>query len=153
MWGYGETPTKPPYNHYTEKNYEPSKQQWSLKKKSQATKFMDLVECKTVQLLYTARNNLLPGIVQKTFQTELEGLQKNIVFVPLSKVYMCVSNCGVNFVEWGRGRTYGKQKNESIIKKRHKKLIFESYWNEKMGLLLSWLWHPWCCCLWLLIIR
>ena len=80
MWRYGVTLTKASYIHYAYckkrgiriiNNVEFHEHTNSLFLKSNALKFMDLVEFNTVQIMYKSGNNLLPNNTKKKTLTGL----------------------------------------------------------------------------------
>lgn len=70
--------------------------------KSHILKFIDLVKFKTAQILYKARNNLLPGNMQKMFMDRQGGynLRGEYNFkkfkVRTNMKSMCITVCGVS---------------------------------------------------------
>lgn len=73
--------------------------------KSHALKFMDLIEFKTAQIMYKARNNLLPGNIKKCSQTE-RGFIRGKFNLKKHCLYYCEVFVHFNFwgefVEWSR---------------------------------------------------
>lgn len=93
VWWYDVTCIKAPYTHYAYykkrvirivNNVRYREHTDVLFLKSHALKFMDLVKYKTAEIMYEARNNLLPHNIQK----------KQCVRTTLKS--MCISICGVN---------------------------------------------------------
>lgn len=104
--------------------------------KSHMLKFMDLVKFRTAQIMYKARNNLLPKNIQDMFN-EREGgynLRGELHFkkpkVRTNMKSMCVSSCGVNL--WNSLGTEIKQSaNINLFKKRYKTFLLHKYMEEE----------------------
>ena len=105
--------------------------------KSHMLKFLDLVKFRTAQIMYKARNNLLPKNIQGMF-SEREGgynlrgdlnLKKPKVRTNMKS--MCVSSCGVTL--WNSLETEIKQSaNINLFKKRYKKIFLNQYMAEEV---------------------
>lgn len=106
--------------------------------KAHALKFMDLIEFRTAQIMYKARNKLLPGNLQKMFLDREGGYNLRDKF-NLKKIYarttmksMCISCCGVNL--WN-GLELELQQSLTIhqFKNIYKNKIFKKYIEEESG--------------------
>ncbi len=100
--------------------------------KSKTLKFFDLVEYKSAQVLYKARNYLLPKNIQKMFHDREGGynlreqLNLKVRSVHTTKKSFCISICGVKL--WNRLSTEIKNISSIILfKKRHKEMILQRY--------------------------
>ena len=98
----------------------------SLFLQSKLLKFRDLVELKTTQIAYKAKNNLLPGNIQKLFIEREEGynLRGKSKFKTLNarttRKMFCISICGVRL--WNSLSVELKEcPNINQFKKRYKK--------------------------------
>ncbi len=106
--------------------------------KASALKFFDLVKFKTAQIIYKAKNNLLPSIIQNLFH-EREGcrkydlrgklkLQQQSVRSTLKS--MCISVGGV--ILWNSLDVEVKlSKNVNQFKRKFRKGVFEMYNREE----------------------
>ena len=104
---------------------------------SHILKFIDLVNFKTVQMVFKSRRNLLPKNLQKMFKDKEEGrynlrrkeeLQQP--FVRTTQKSMCISVCGVTL--WNEVPEEIRQSNSiPQFKHQYKKIIFKKYSNEE----------------------
>lgn len=113
MWWYDVTCIKAPYTHYAYykkrvirivNNVRYREHTDVLFLKSHALKFMDLVKYKTAEIMYEARNNLLP-----------HNIQKKTVCSYHSEEYVYFNLWGKS-VGWIGYRTQEKSKYKSIQK-------------------------------------
>lgn len=104
--------------------------------KSHAMKLRDLAEFKTAQIMFRARNNSLPGNIQKMFCDREGGynlrgesnFKKQAVHSTMKS--MCISVCGVNL--WNGLSVELKQSTNIIhLKKTYKRIIFQRYMDEE----------------------
>ena len=100
--------------------------------KSKTLKLFDLVEHKTVQVLYKARNYLLPRNIQRMFHEREQGYdlrEKSNLKVGrarTTKKSFCITICGVKL--WNNMSTEIKNISSVIMfKKRHKEMILQRY--------------------------
>lgn len=101
---------------------------------SHALKFMNLVKFKTVLIMFKARNNSLPGIVQKCFVTGrgVVTWEENFIkqCVHTTKKSLCISMCGVDL--WNRlADDLKKSTNVNHFKKLYKKQTLDRYLEEE----------------------
>ena len=101
-----------------------------------ALKFRDLVEFKTAQIMYKAKNKLLPGNIQRLFK-EREGgynlrwdLNMKQHYARTNIKSMCISICGV--ILWnGLEENIKQSVNVVQFKNMYKKYIFTRYRSEE----------------------
>ncbi len=100
--------------------------------KSHTLKFNDLVEFKTAQIVYKAKNKLLPGNIQQLF-TDRQGcynlrgaLNMRQLNARTKLKSMCILICEV--ILWNRLNDYIKESvNMLQFKSRYKIFIFDTY--------------------------
>lgn len=108
----------------------------SLFLKSKTLKFIDLVDFQTAQIMYKAKNNLLPGNIQKLFfnrdgDYNLRG-ELNLKHQRARTTLKCfsVSVCGVRL--WnGLGVELKQCPSITQFKKRYKHMVFNRYKREE----------------------
>ena len=101
-------------------------------------KLMDMVNFKTAQIIFKARNNLLPGNIQKMFfnregDYNLRGEHKlKQLRITTTRKSQCITICGVNL--WN-GLDLEIQKSSNILqfKRLYKNYIINSYRVEERG--------------------
>ena len=100
--------------------------------KSKTLKLFDLVEHKTAQVLYKARNYLLPKNIQRMFHEREQSYdlrEKSNLKVGRARTTMksfCITICGVKL--WNNLSTEIKNiSNIILFKRRHKEMILQSY--------------------------
>ena len=99
---------------------------------------MDMVNFKTAQIIFKARNNLLPGNIQKMFfnregDYNLRGEHKlKQLRITTTRKSQCITICGVNL--WN-GLDLEIQKSSNILqfKRLYKNYIINSYRVEERG--------------------
>ena len=104
---------------------------------SKTLKFMDIVKFRTAQIMFKARNNVLPGNIQKMFKDregsyDLRGkLNLKQPYAQTTVKSMCFSVCGVTL--WnGLEEETKKSKNIGQFKIRYRKTLIDKYKNEDL---------------------
>ncbi len=99
-------------------------------------KFIDLVHFQTAQIMYKAKNNLLPGNIQKMFLNgeERYNLRRECnfkhLYVRTTLRSFCISVCGVKL--WNRLSLVLKQYPSVIqFKKQYKRMVLRMYLEEE----------------------
>ena len=98
---------------------------------------MDLVNFRSMQMVFKARNSLLPRNIQKMFKDKEEGWYNlrrkedlEQPFVRTTQKHMCISVCGVHL--WNDLQEEIRQSSSlSQFKNKYKNSIFNKYRNEE----------------------